>query len=219
MPFQKSIRITGRLVSGSAAATLYVIFRGTENLPISISGLTLPASARLVQQRIDNAVYQPLDFVTLLDVPSGSGVLFAHTLSVSSGNLNFLEGCYHAYTPYDAAFPGITVSTGTEDYFDSAYYFNAGQFRQPNAGLTHIVANDTYAELSAYRLHEADGIFFTRGFRFLWRNGDVSDPATGYKCTLETGGNVVGSPTASTVNTYTWAYVWQQQQDGSSSRD
>ena len=161
--------------------------------------------------------YEPLAFVTALDVPSGSGVLFAHTLSVLSGNLNFLEGCYHAYTPHDAPFPGITVSTGTEDYYDSAYYFNAGQFRQSNAGLTHIRVNDSAAELSAYRLHENDGLFFTNGFRFVWRNGDVSDPKTGYKCTLESGGDPAGSPTKSLVNTYTWAYVWPAQ--GRLSRD
>ena len=34
--------------------------------------------------------------------------------------IRFLEGCYHAYTPHSAPYPGVVVSTGTEDYFDSA---------------------------------------------------------------------------------------------------
>lgn len=79
-----------------------------------------------------------------------------HTLSVFSGNLNFLEGdadplhvvllshvtgCYHAYAPYNAPYPGIVLSTGTEDYFDSAWYFNGGEFHLENAGFTHIQQN------------------------------------------------------------------------------
>ena len=118
VPFQRSIRVTGRLQPGSSsAAVLWMIVRGTENLPIQVAGLTLPPSTRLLQSRI-SATYQPLAFVTMLDVPSGSGVLFSHTLAVNSTNLNFLEGCYHAFTPYAQAWPGLTVSTGTEDYYD-----------------------------------------------------------------------------------------------------
>ena len=45
-----------------------------------------------------------------------SGAMFMHTLSVQSGNLNFLEACYHMYTA-DQEFPGTLLSTGTEDYY------------------------------------------------------------------------------------------------------
>jgi len=41
------------------------------------------------------------------------------TLAVQSGNLNFLEGCLHAYTPYNQSFPGTMLSTGTEVGTDS----------------------------------------------------------------------------------------------------
>jgi hypothetical protein len=40
-------------------------------------------------------------------------VTVAQTLSVQSGNLNFLEGCVHAYTPVDQPYPGTLLSTGT----------------------------------------------------------------------------------------------------------
>ena len=55
-----------------------------------------------------------------------------------SGNLNFLQGCFHALVPGDpryAAFPGLVLSTGGEDFYDSAYYFDAGQFHFPQARL------------------------------------------------------------------------------------
>jgi hypothetical protein len=57
------------------------------------------------------------------------------TLAVTSGNLNFLEACYHLHTPHDVPFPGVVMSTGTEDYFDSAYYFDGGPFRFPVSGV------------------------------------------------------------------------------------
>lgn len=67
---------------------------------------------------------KPLEWVPLVDIKQGSGLLFMHTLAVQSGNLNFLEGCYHSYSPYNQEFPGTVLGTGTEDYFDSGWYFN-----------------------------------------------------------------------------------------------
>ena len=49
---------------------------------------------------------------------------------------------------------------------------------------------------------------FSDGVRIEWRNGDVTDPATGLKCTLEVGGEAVGSPTASNSSSYAWYYTW-----------
>ena len=215
IPFHKSILITGQLQPSAGAksqATLWAIFRGTENLPTVIGGFTLPADARVVQSRIVDTLFQPLQWVTVADIATGSGLLFSHTLSAVSANQNFMEGCYHAYTPHDAAFPGITVSTGTEDYYDSAYYFNGGEFRQPNAGLTHFAQVNGSWQVSAYRIHEQDPLFFNDGFRFVWRVGDVND-AQGHKCTVDQGGNPAGDPQPTTVNSYTWSYVWAEQGD------
>ena len=127
------------------------------------------------------------------DIPSpASGLLFQHTLAVQSGNLNFLEGCYHMYTPYDQPYPGVLLSTGTEDFFDSAYYFNAGEFHAPVSGFTHL--NQTGGvTFSAYRFQFMDPLPFKNGFRLQWRNGDMVDKKTGLKCFTETGGNVVCS--------------------------
>jgi len=187
---------------------IWIILRGTENLPINFHGFQLPSNARLTLHKIENKIYDPLSWVHLVNISNGYGLLFSHSLAIISGNLNFLEGCYHAYTKYEQEFPGLIVSTGTEDYFDSAFYFNAGQFHYEVSGFTHYreFLNDTL-EWSAYRMHDIDPIFFTNGFRFEWRNGDVVDDR-GFKCIVDQGGQVVGTPTQSIVTAYTWVYTW-----------
>jgi len=130
-----------------------------------------------------------------------------HTLPVASNNLNFLEGCYHQFSPPNQQWPGTVLSTGTEDYFDSGWYFNAGQFWLPVAGLTHIATSANSAEVSAYRFHEMDPLPFSNGILIQWRNGDMVD-AAGRKCFIKTGGRVVGSPGNSAVTSYGWVYVW-----------
>ena len=65
----------------------------------------------------------------------------------------------------------------------------------------------TSVEWSAYRMHDSDPIFFSNGFRFEWRNGDVVDER-GFKCLLYEGGSAVGSPASSIVIADTSVYVW-----------
>lgn len=103
-------------------------------------------------------------------------------------------------------FPGTILSTGTEDYFDSAWYFNAGEFHLPVAGFTHLETTGGI-KWSAYRFHEMDPLIFNNGFKLVWRNGDTVDPS-GIKCMMETGGGIVGTPTASNVTSYAWVYTW-----------
>lgn len=209
VPFQKSIRVTGRLASTeSGSRTMWIIVRGAENLPTTFEGLTLPITARLLLQKIENRVYEPLDFVTVANVTSGEGFLLSHTISISSASINFIEGCYHAYSEYNQSFPGEGISTGTEDYFDSAFTFDAGQFHLGVSGLTHFQKdNNGTFQLSAYRMHHLDPIFFNNGFRFVWRNGDMLDQR-GIKCILESGGQIVGTPDKAIINSYAWIYLW-----------
>ncbi|CAF0910524.1 unnamed protein product [Adineta steineri] len=209
VPFQKSIRVTGRLPAGiTDRRMIWTIVRGTENLPTIFHGFQLPSTARLTLHKIENKTFDPFAWVRLVDIPTGQGLLFSHTLAVASGNLEFLEGCYHAYPDYQQAFPGVIIATGTEDYFDSAYYFNGGQFRFEVSGFTHFrqVSNNSL-EWSAYRMHDLDPIFFDNGFRFEWRNGDVVDER-GFKCIVYETGNPIGSPTQSVVTAYAWVYTW-----------
>lgn len=208
IPFQRTIRITAQRPSGTVGG-FYCIVRGAPNLPLQVGGLPIPSTARMVQTRISKT-YQPLDWVNVADIPSGKGVHFMITLSVASGTMNFLEGCLHAYTPYNQSFPGTTLSTGTEDYFDSAWYFNAGEFHFPVSGFTHLNTSDHRVTWSAYRFHEMDPLPFEDGFRLVWRNGDMDDPVSGHKCFTESGGRIVGNPTVSDVVAYGWTYVWDE---------
>lgn len=209
IPFQKSIRVTGKLPPNAVDnKVIWIIVRGTENLPTSFHGFQLPPTARLILQKIENQTYAPLAWVPVADVPSGEGLLLSHTLAVTSGNLNFLEGCYHAYPDHNQSFPGVIASTGTEDYFDSAFYFNGGQFRFEVSGYTHFrQVSNTSLEWSAYRMHDLDPIFFYNGFRFEWRNGDKVDHR-GFKCIVDQGGYAAVEATQSIVSSYTWVYVW-----------
>jgi len=181
-----------------------MIVRGAPNLPIHIGDFVVPNNAKLLLQKVEKVV-QPLEWVNVIDVPTGGGLFFMHTLYVTSTNLNFLEGCYHTYTQ-GQSFPGTVISTGTEDYFDSGWYFNAGPFHFPVAGMTHLVTSGSSATVSAYRFHETDPMPFDQGFKFVWRNGDTVDRA-GRKCYTEKGG-MAGNPGPSNVTTYGWVYVW-----------
>jgi len=211
IPFQKSIRITYQKTTPGTGNGFYIIVRGLPIVQgqsfITIGGVPIPSTARMNFLNFQKTV-QPLEWVPVADLPSPArGLFFMHTIAVQSGNLNFLEGCYHSYTPYNQSFPGTVLSTGTEDYFDSGWYFNGGEFRFPVSGFTHLASSSGVVTWSAYRFHTMDPIRFEDGFRLLWRNGDAVDPA-GQKCYMETGGNIVGSPTKSDVTIYGWAYTW-----------
>jgi len=206
IPFQKSVRVTVQnLVKDSGG--FYIIVRGAPELPINIGGVDIPSNAKLLLQRVEKVV-KPLEFVPVADVPLGKGLFFMHTLYVQSNNLNFLEGCYHQYAPYNQNFPGTVLSTGTEDYFDSGWYFNAGFFTLPVSGMTLLESTSSSATVSAYRFHETDPLPFDNGLLLHWRNGDTVDPA-GRKCYMQSGGNIVGSPGPSNVVSYGWVYTWK----------
>jgi hypothetical protein len=90
-------------------------------------------------------------------------------MHANSTQFIFMEGCFRAFVGADED-PPIFLSSGTEDYFNSANYFNAGEFRLPNSGLTY--KNDESFTISAYRVHERDPVVFQNGLRLLWRNSD-----------------------------------------------
>jgi Protein of unknown function (DUF2961) len=209
VPFQQSINITYRSFLLSTKDTIYMIVRGTENLPITIGGIQLPTTARLQLQK-NNVTLKPLEFLTVGSSNRGTrGAFFMFTLAFYAPNLNTLEGCPHFYVG-DQQFPGLIVATGTEDAFNSAYYYSAGEYRGNEAGLTHISfagPNYTNATLSTYRIYDRDPLYFDDGFQYVWRNGDVTDPATGLKCTSLTG-SPVGNPQTAQVITYGWSYYW-----------
>ena len=51
-----------------------MIVRGATNVPLTIGGFTLPTNARM-NLYVVNQQFQPLDFVTIANIPSGPGSL------------------------------------------------------------------------------------------------------------------------------------------------
>ena len=90
----------------------------------------------------------------------------------------------------------------------SAFYFNAGPYRSETAGLTVWDLTPELALVSFYKLHHHDPYFFDDGFRFQWRNGDTTDPATGQKCINVVGNSAYGNPSYANVSTLVYAYTW-----------
>ena len=66
----------------------------------------LPPTARLQLHKIDDKIFQPQEYVPLLDLPSGRGLVYLVALAASSSSYQFWEGCIHLYTPHDEPFPG-----------------------------------------------------------------------------------------------------------------
>jgi hypothetical protein len=108
----------------------------------------------------------------------GRGYFVGTSLNVQSAakNLSFLEG--DEIFTVDGQRRGM--GTGTEDYFNSGWYFDEGPYSAPYHGL--IVKDDTLGRVAAYRWHLADRVPFYRSFRFEIEHGtensEVADYAT-----------------------------------------
>ena len=199
IPFGRSIRVTGQLATGAAGSPdFWWIIRGTENLPVQIGSVILPDNARLRLYKVENHTAQPLEEFPLCDV-KGAGALYQVTIAAKgarhTGNWmdnSFMEGCMRAY--FNGSTTPTLLSSGFEDYFLGTYYFNRGRFATAISGVTHLDLKNS--EVSAYRFHDADPIFFQNGFRLTARCGD------------QVNGRTIGNPPATTYTTYTWLYQW-----------
>jgi len=214
IPFSKSIRVTLQLPPQIASTRAFAMVRGVENIPITFGSVQLPSTARLHSFLKTSISLPVLGFHEMVDLKTEKGYLLGTMIDIVSednGSLNSLEGCWHAYFPGTqyAQYPGLLLGTGAEDYPESAYYFNAGPYRGPTSGLTVMVPgkNPGASKISFYKLHHKDPIFFRNGFRFEWRNGDVTDPKTGEKCTQITG-SLIGRPGISNVTTLVYVYTY-----------
>eukprot|EP00128_Syssomonas_multiformis_P009857 Colp12_sorted_trinity150504_noHs@27660 len=164
IPFTRSIRttITSPYIK---PAVVWFIIRGLEDFRVRLGDLTLPASAKL-QVITQTASVQQFDFVKLAEIPSEmSGALLMLQYDVKSKNFDFLEGCMRMYS--DGAKSPLFLSSGAEDYFLSASYFDEGMFKTPNAGLTFF---DPSGTISAYKTHTYDPILFRNGLRLIIRD-------------------------------------------------
>jgi len=124
---------------------------------------------------------------TILDA-EGAGHYVGCLLNMQSyvkGSLVFLEGDEMIYIDGEPE-PSI-YGTGTEDYFQGAWYFINGEFAAPYHGLTLFDREN--AKVSAYRHHVPDPINFSKSIRVTIEHGhanmlqeDYSSLAYWYQC-------------------------------------
>ena len=196
IPFGDGVKVTAQLANSVRQPQVFWwILRGLTNYPVHCGTIALPATARLHLQCREQITAKPLEEIEILH-SERAGLLYAVTLAAQSGNFNYLESCLRAF-PNGRPDP-LWLSSGTEDYFLGTYYFNAGRYHLPLAGLTHRDGDGAGSlfRFSAYRFHEDDPVPFQRGLRLVWRNGE------------ELRGHRFGDPKPTQVNSYVWVYEW-----------
>jgi len=217
IPFQSSVRVTARLSMStqSKQEEFWFVIRGLAGLSqVNLNGYLLPDGATLQLYRVENLYVKPFEFVDLF-TSNNSGAVLQVTMMGQSGNTHFMEGCMRSYSALSTdnyQDPFTLLSSGTEDYFSSAWGFRettrTSLFHFPGAGLTHI--SKDHGTMSAYKIHTDDPLIFSKkkgGIRMNWRNGDTVDLLTGAKC-ADLNGYPKGLPTDSVVTFYVWVYEW-----------
>lgn len=205
IPFSKSFRITAQHPKGG---TFWYIIRGVHNYPVVLGDLILPKTSRLRVYKNENKLLVPFEFLTLADVTGTAGALYQVTIAANSSDFNYLEACVRANIDGDQT---TWLSSGTEDFFLSAYYFNKGSYHFDNAGLTYT---DGKGKMSAYKFFENDPLFFTKSLTLTWRCGETINGPQGcpndYPPPGDSNDENVTSPNLAntTVTTYTWVYEY-----------
>ena len=206
IPFSKGFKVTA---TRPTAGTFWYIVRGVENYPLILGDLQLPSNTRLRLYKNDQVMLQPHQFVTLANISNSAGAVFMVTLAAMSTDYNYLEACMRAYI--DGSDQTTWLSSGTEDFFLSAYYFNKGIYHLDNAGLTF---KDSKGSMSAYKFFENDPLLFTKSLALVWRCGETINGKDGCPNDWPPPNSTVGikheipNLASTTVTTYTWVYQW-----------
>jgi hypothetical protein len=109
----------------------------------------------------------------------GAGWFIGMNLNAESldGGLGFLEGDERYFV--DGSFRG--QGTGTEDYFNSGWYFDRGPFAAPFHGL--IAKDDKRGRIAAYRWQIPDAVPFHDSIRVDIEHGDENTVVADYATT------------------------------------
>lgn len=170
VPFGKSIRTVIRApASATHDSVFWFVIRGLEAHVVRLGDLELPAAARLRLHRLPPTKLEKLQLVDLASSPKGtSGALVRVQLDARSGNFGFLEACMRFFPDGAGEDEPIFLSSGAEDYFLSASYFDEGMFKTSQAGLTYF--NRSAYTLAAYKTHIQDPVLWRDGMRLRFRN-------------------------------------------------
>ena len=170
IPFGKSFRVTATRPN---RAVFWYIIRGVENYPVVLGDLVLPPNARLKLYKREGVFMMPFEFLNMAHVTGSAGAVFLVTLDAVTSvsifpQVSFLEGCYRAFI--DGSNKTMWLSSGTEDFFLSAFYFDAPKlFQAPNSGVTY----KDKGRVSAYKFFENDPLLFSKSLDLWWRCADL----------------------------------------------
>ncbi|WP_246281702.1 DUF2961 domain-containing protein [Fodinicola acaciae] len=115
---------------------------------------------------------------------SGKFVGVSQTFRAHYNGRDYLEGDERGYV--DSALSPNLYGTGTEDFYESGWYFNRGIFSNPfNANTAHLLAGANCANEcdAAYRLMIADAVPYTSSLRFGIEHGPHNDRFADYGST------------------------------------
>ncbi|HEY9167113.1 MAG TPA: glycoside hydrolase family 172 protein [Candidatus Kryptonia bacterium] len=94
-------------------------------------------------------------------------------------NLWFLEGDEMIYVDGETK-PSVN-GTGTEDFFNSGWYFNRGEYSAPFHGLIWKI--DSTSQIAAYRFLVGDAVPFSKSIRVTIEHGTENTEAADYSST------------------------------------
>ena len=205
IPFLKSFRVT---LTHPKGGIFWYIIRGVENYPLVLGDLLLPKTSRLKVYKQTNILLERLKFITLAKVDNSAGAVFMVTLAANSTDYTYLEACMRVIIDGgDVMF----LSSGTEDFFLSAYYYNKGVYHFENSGLT---SKEGVGTMSAYKFFERDPLLFAKSLELKWRCGEVVGGFGGCPTDFPQSYSPKRPPsrvdlyTNTTVTAYTWVYEW-----------
>ena len=112
----------------------------------------------------------------------GKGHIVGLNMNMQSynGSLGYLEGDEMIWVDGEK-FPSV-YGTGTEDYFNSGWYFKDGEFSAPFHGL--ILKDDKKGRIAAYRFHVPDPIPFQKSIKFTMEHGTANESVADYSSTV-----------------------------------
>ncbi len=137
--------------------------------------------------RFHSAYHQETDIPDRKDFrvlsTSGRGKFLGCNLTMQSnpraGGIYFLEGDEKIYVDGEN-WPSRYLGTGTEDYFNGAYFWNAVRFEHgPVSGLTFL--DWGIRRVCAYRVHFPDDVSFRKNFVMDMEHGPMSDHPSDYQ--------------------------------------
>jgi hypothetical protein len=193
------------------AGIIYYYCRGMTNFPLIVGDVQLPTEARLQLHQNIQVTVPPMGFLPLVPrLGNSSGMLFQVTLAAACPYIGFMEGMVRAHIDdgnasgtNTSALPPVMLSSGTEDYFEGANFFDTGLMQSPGAGVTWVSgSNPGPYTMGAYKHHVRDPVVWWDTFELTARNFDYN----GY-------GGDEGAPPPPLVkpavmSSYAWYYEW-----------